>query len=149
MLKMHFKIITVGKIKNKSLISEIDELKKRISRFEIIELKEVKEKTEDLIKRKEFEIIKPYLDKNCFNILLLESGKEFDTKEFYNKLKSINKPVQFIITGAFGPNEELKSSCDLVLSLSKMTFTHEQALYMLVEQIYRVQCFEKNIPYTK
>lgn len=146
---MHFKIITIGKIKNKSLICEIDELKKRISRFEIIELKEVKEKTKDLIKKKEFEIIKPYLDKNCFNILLLESGKEFDTKEFYTKLKSIDRPIQFIITGAFGPNDELKKSCDMILSLSKMTFTHEQALYMLVEQIYRVQCFEKNIPYTK
>jgi len=146
---MQFKIITIGKIKNRSLNSEIDELKKRISRFEIIELKEVKEKTEDLIKRKEFELIKPYLDKNCFNILLLESGKEFDTKEFYNKLKTTTRSIQFIITGAFGPSEELKRSCDMILSLSKMTFTHEQALYMLVEQIYRVQCFEKNIPYTK
>ena len=146
---MHFKIITVGKIKNKNLISEIDELKKRISRFEIVELKEVKEKTEELIKKKEFEIIKPYINKSNYNILLLESGKEFDTKEFYNKLKSIDKPIQFIITGAFGPNDDLKKACDLVISLSKMTFTHEQALYMLGEQVYRVQCFEKNIPYTK
>lgn len=146
---MQFQIITIGKIKNKSLISEIDELKKRISRLEIIELKEVKEKSEVEIKRKEFELIKPYLNKSYFNILLLESGKEFDTKEFCNKLKSIDRPINFIITGAFGPNDDLKKSCDLILSLSKMTFTHEQALYMLVEQVYRVQCFEKNIPYTK
>ena len=54
-----------------------------------------------------------------------------------------------LVTGAFGPSEELKRRTLFSLSLSEMTFTHEQALYMLVEQLYRVSCFEKGIDYTK
>ncbi len=55
----------------------------------------------------------------------------------------------FIITGACGPSEKLIQNVDATLSLSEMTFTHEQALYMLVEQIYRVDQLEKGTSYTK
>lgn len=146
---MQFKIITIGKLKNKSLLNEIEELNKRISRLEIIELKEIKDKNIDIIKKKESELILKNLSKSNLNILLWEYGDEFSTKSFYDKIKNISRPICFIITGAFGPNEELKKSVDQILSLSQMTFTHEQAFYMLVEQIYRLECFEKNIPYTK
>lgn len=146
------KIITIGKLKNSSLKSEIEDLKKRISKLEIIELKEIKEKNIEILKKKEYELLKPYVqDKSKTTYLLWEHGKEYTTQEFNQEIKksSENQQLQFIITGAFGPNEQLKSEIQKKLSLSKMTFTHEQALYMLVEQIYRHYCFDKNINYTK
>jgi len=143
------KIIIVGKIRNKNLLNEINGLKKRISRLEIIELKEIKDKNIQIIKKKEFELIKPLIINSNYNILLIENGNEFSTKSFYEKFKNNYSNLVFVITGAFGPNEDLKKLFDLQLSLSKMTFTHEQALYLLIEQIYRMQCFSKNIPYTK
>jgi len=143
------KIITIGKTKNKDLNSQILELKKRLKRCEILELKEVKDSNEQIVKKKEFELIKPHIDKNNFTVLLIEDGSEFSTKGFYNYFKACQKPITFIITGAFGPCKELRDEVDFCLSLSKMTFTHEQCLYLLVEQIYRFDCFEKNIPYTK
>jgi 23S rRNA (pseudouridine1915-N3)-methyltransferase len=146
---MQIKILTIGKLKNKNLFSEIEDLMKRISRLEIIELKEIKNKNLEVIKKKEFDLINNYLSSSNYNVLLWEFGLEFNTREFYDKFREIEKPILFIITGAYGPSEELKKKVDLKLSLSKMTFTHEQALYMLVEQIYRIDCFEKNIPYTK
>lgn len=146
---MNFKIITIGKLKNKNLLQEINELKKRISRLEIIELKEIKDKNIEIIKKKEFDLISQNLKKSEFNILLWEHGKEFTTKDFYQKIKNLSQNICFIITGAFGPSEELKKIVNLNLSLSQMTFTHEQALYLLIEQIYRIECFKKNIPYTK
>lgn len=146
---MKFKIITIGKLKNKNLLSEVDELKKRISRLEIVELKEVKDKNTDVIKKKEQELIEKNISKSDYNVLLWEYGKEFSTKEFYEKIKKIDKTICFIITGAFGPSDELKDMVDMKLSLSAMTFTHEQAFYMLIEQIYRAQCFERNIDYSK
>jgi len=146
---MQFKIITIGKIKNKNLINEIDNLKKRINRLEIIELKEIKDNNIEIIKQKECELILNNIKKSDFNILLWEHGNEFNTKEFYNKIKKIDRPICFIITGAYGPNEKLKEQVNMLFSLSKMTFTHEQAYYMLIEQLYRIECFEKNIPYTK
>jgi len=143
------KIICIGKIKNKSLITEINDLKKRLSRFEIIELKEIKEKNINILKKKECELISKHLTKSNYNILLIENGLEFSTQKFYEKFGRENREINFIITGAFGPNDELKNKVDFHLSLSKLTFTHEQAQYILIEQIYRMQCIEKNIPYTK
>ncbi len=146
---MKFKIITFGKVKNKNLFLEIEELKKRISRIEFVELKEVKEKNIDILKKKEFELIKENISKENYNILLWEHAQELDTISFHKYLKNIDKTICFIITGAYGPNDDLKSLIDMTLSLSKMTYTHEQAQYMLVEQLYRVECIEKNIGYTK
>jgi 23S rRNA pseudoU1915 N3-methylase RlmH len=60
---MKFKMISIGKIKNKNILSEIDELKKRISRIEHIELKEIKDNNIEIIKKKEFEIIKNTIKK--------------------------------------------------------------------------------------
>jgi 23S rRNA (pseudouridine1915-N3)-methyltransferase len=149
------KIITIGKLKNKSLIEEIQNLKKRISKLEILELKEIKQINENILKKKEYELLKPHIngqEQNTF--LLCEYGKEYTTFEFDKIIKQTNEQtnnqtLQFIICGAFGPDENLKKQLPKKLSLSKMIFTHEQALYMLVEQIYRHYCFDKNIPYTK
>lgn len=143
------KIYTIGKIKNKSLLTEIEDLKKRVNRLEIIELKEIKDNNSEVLKKKEFELIKEYVSKSNHNFLLWEFGKEYNTKEFYSKLSKIDRNICFFITGAFGPNDDLKTLIPSTISLSKMTFTHEQALYMLVEQVYRCDCFEKGINYTK
>jgi 23S rRNA (pseudouridine1915-N3)-methyltransferase len=152
---MKYRIITIGKIKNKNLFEEINDLIKKIDRIEIIELKEIKEKNEELLKEKELKEFEKYLKlNNNYNIILTEQGKEFTTENFYKKIKEIENKnieiIQFFIFGPFGPSKNInKYKIDLDLSLSKMTFTHKQALYLLIEQIYRVECFKKNIPYTK
>ncbi|MFW5704522.1 MAG: 23S rRNA (pseudouridine(1915)-N(3))-methyltransferase RlmH [Nanoarchaeota archaeon] len=146
---MQYKIISVGKVKNKSLQTEIEELKKRISRLKEIEIREIKDSNPEIIKKKEFEEIKKNLSSEDFKVLLTEKGESFSTQNFYERLKSIEKPICFIINGAFGHSKELEKYIDMKLSLSEMTFTHEQAKYLLFEQIYRLECFEKGIPYTK
>ncbi len=146
---MIYKIICIGKIKNSNLKSEIEELKKRIARLEIQELKEIKEKTENEVKNKEYEEIKKHLNNSYLNILLTENGTSYTTQTFHQFLKKQENPICFIISGAFGPDEKLKQEINQHLSLSKMTFTHEMAQYLLIEQLYRAECIEKNIPYTK
>lgn len=149
------KIITIGKLKNQNLKHEITQLTKRIKNLEILELKEIKEKNEQLLKQKEFQQIKPHIqNKQQTTFLLCEYGNQYSTFELNKKLTQIsqNNPsetIQFIICGAFGPDEKLKQQLTQTLSLSKMIFTHEQALYMLIEQLYRNQCINNKIPYTK
>jgi 23S rRNA (pseudouridine1915-N3)-methyltransferase len=146
---MNITIFTIGKVKNSFLQKEIQNLQQRIPRLEIISLKECKANVDEEVKKKEYLSFKSYLEKQGVHILLTEKGKQYTTYEFYNKLKSFEQPIYFYISGALGPHDLLKQEISNHLSLSKMIFTHEQALYLLVEQLYRCNCFEKNIPYTK
>jgi 23S rRNA (pseudouridine1915-N3)-methyltransferase len=53
----------------------------------------------------------------------------------------------FVIGSAEGLDNRVKERADLLLSLSDMTFTHEIARLLLVEQIYRAFTIIKNIKY--
>lgn len=141
-------ILVIGRVKNSSLKKEIEELQKRITRLKIVELKEIKENSPEVTKKKEEQLIIKNLKKSSKTYLLHEHGKTYTTKEFSTKISSLEEQITFVITGAYGPNDTLCEAFERI-SLSPLTFTHEQALYLLVEQLYRVECFEKNIPYTK
>ena len=58
-----------------------------------------------------------------------------------------SKKIVFIIGGAYGFNKELKKTVQKKISLSKLTFTHDMARVILIEQIYRALTVIKNIPY--
>ncbi len=141
-----------GKIKNKNLKNEIEYYSKKIDKVKLISIKENKERNPELIKKKEFLNIKEKI-KNDYNILLMEKGKEYDTIKFCEyiekKIKNINKNINFIINGPFGPSQELINFCDETISLSRLTFLHETSIYLLLEQLYRCQCIKNNIPYHK
>lgn len=146
---MNITVLSIGKIRNKNVLLEIEELKKRMPKVKFIETKDFKDKNISVIQRKELDEIKKYLKPSNYNILLSEFGKEFSTSEFYNYFKKQEKPLFFIISGPFGHDRILEKEVDLVLSLSKMTYAHEVAKLLLIDQIYRYYCFEKNINYTK
>jgi len=55
----------------------------------------------------------------------------------------------FVIGGAYGLDDEIKSQANLVISLSKMTFPHLLARIVLIEQIYRAYLINNNHPYHK
>ncbi len=57
------------------------------------------------------------------------------------------KEITYLIGAADGHTEELRKSCDLVLSLSPLTLQHELALVVLLEQIYRVATLRRGEPY--
>ncbi len=57
--------------------------------------------------------------------------------------------VSFVIGGAFGLDSRVLARANRQLSLSDMTFPHEMARLMLVEQIYRAGTILRNEPYHK
>jgi 23S rRNA (pseudouridine1915-N3)-methyltransferase len=58
-------------------------------------------------------------------------------------------PVVFVIGGSLGLPPAVLARADLVLSLSPMTFPHQLVPLLLLEQIYRADCINRNIPYHK
>ena len=76
-------------------------------------------------------------DKGAMVIALTEEGREYTTKEFSGFLETIDRKIIFIIGGPFGISPEVKQRADRLMALSRMTFTHEMARMIFLEQLYR------------
>lgn len=84
-------------------------------------------------------------------ILLDENGKNFGSvafAEWINKQQiSGIKRLVFMIGGPYGFSAEIYAKAQQKISLSKMTFSHQMARLLFVEQLYRVHTILKNEPY--
>lgn len=143
------KIICLGKIKEKYLNDLINDYKQRISKYQKIELIELKD-TNNLDEEKEN--IKKHLNKNEYLIALDIEGKEMDSLEFAKTIDSvfINYPtITFVIGSSFGLHEEIKKEANLRLSFSQMTYPHGLFRGILLEQIYRAFKILNNENYHK
>ncbi len=137
------RIIRIGKVPKSK---DIDDYIKKIKAIEIITIKDEKAKNDDFLKQKEG---KKLLNKcKGYVIALSEDGEQLDSIAFAKVLEK-NPDITFLIGGAFGLSEEVKKKANYVLSLSKMTFPHEMAYLILVEQIYRAERIMEGHPYHK
>lgn len=91
------------------------------------------------------------LDNKKHVILLDEKGKDFSSLQFasYIENKTVNESndLIFIIGGAYGFSESLYSRSNDMISLSKMTFSHQLIRLLFVEQLYRAFTIIKNEKY--
>ncbi len=83
-----------------------------------------------------------------FNIILHPEGKILDSFEFYKSF-DINTNLNFFIGGAYGFEKNFLQKGDLIISLSKLTFSHKIAKVVLYEQIYRALTLLHKHPYHK
>ena len=144
MLKIsHYKIIAIGKIKKKWIQEGIEMYLKRLPGLEV---KEIKDSTQI----KEEHSIKEIISKNEILITLNENGQSFTSKQLATKLlNSHNQNITFVIGGAFGLSPSLNNSAAWQLSLSPLTFPHEIARLLLIEQLYRAKTISQGGPYHK
>ncbi|TCO77930.1 23S rRNA (pseudouridine(1915)-N(3))-methyltransferase RlmH [Marinisporobacter balticus] len=159
---MNITIIGVGKIKEKYLVSAINEYKKRLSRYcklSIIEV--VDEKAPENLSQKQMEQIKDaegekilkYVKEGMYVVALDIQGKMLSSEDFSDKLQSLgvqgNSNISFIIGGSLGLSEEVRIRSDFKLSFSPMTFPHQLMRVILLEQVYRGFRIMKGEPYHK
>ncbi len=73
-------------------------------------------------------------------IVLDEKGERMTSREFALLLSQCfdsGTPATFVIGGAYGLTEEVRKGAKAVVKLSDMTYTHEMARLILLEQVYR------------
>tara|TARA_B100001250_G_C19642418_1_gene718878 strand:- start:206 stop:643 length:438 start_codon:yes stop_codon:yes gene_type:complete len=139
----HFKIIAIGKIRKQWIQEGIEMYLKRLPGLKVIEIK-------DSTQRKEENAIKEFLKKNETLITLNENGKSFTSQEFSKKIINCqNQNITFAIGGASGFSPSLNDSASWQLSLSPLTFPHEIARLLLIEQLYRAKTISQGGPYHK
>ncbi len=135
-------ILALGKIKDKSYAHLAGEYLKRLkpyARIKMMELEAVafSEKMRDKAKDYEGEKIENFLNKQSEAVvyLLAERGLQMPSPEFAHWLEK-KSPLILVVGGALGFSEALyqKYPC---LSLSPLTFPHELARVVLLEQLYR------------
>ena len=138
-----YKIIAVGKIKKKWIQEGIDMYLKRLPGLEVIEIK-------DNNQTKEENTIKEIIGKNEILVTLNENGQSFTSKQLATKLlNSHNQNIIFVIGGASGLAPSLNNLASWQLSLSPLTFPHEIARLLLIEQLYRAKTIAQGGPYHK
>ena len=139
----HYKIIAIGKVKKKWIHSGIKMYLNRLPGLQVIEIK-------DSTQEKEESTIKEIIKKNETLITLNENGHSFTSKEFAKKLLDChNQNITFIIGGASGLSPSLNNCAAWQLSLSPLTFPHELARLLLIEQLYRSKTIFQGGPYHK
>ena len=158
---MTVKIYCVGKIKD-FYKTGVDEYVKRLSSYAKIEVIEVKDESiadkpseKEIIKAKDTECsrVLKLLKPNEYLIGLDLNKKEMGSVEFSkyleDKLNSYGSSISFVIGGSYGLSDELKKRVNDSLSFSKMTFPHQLARLIFLEQIYRAFKILNNETYHK
>ncbi|HMQ01972.1 MAG TPA: 23S rRNA (pseudouridine(1915)-N(3))-methyltransferase RlmH [Candidatus Doudnabacteria bacterium] len=139
-------IICVGKLKEQAYQQLDKEFRKRLSPFmklKIIELPEEPYRAKDdldRIRQMESEAIQKNIPANSLVILLKENGTIKDSKEFAQSLErlgSLGQEIVFVIGSGVGLHPVLNEQANYVYSLSKLTFPHNLARIVLLEQLYR------------
>lgn len=156
---MKIKIIALGKIKEKFLKDGIDEFLKRLTPYasvEIVELSPIEIKDENLTEKvleQEGEKILAHIKPQSYVITLEIQGKMLSSEDFAQKIEELTNDgtaeIIFVIGSSCGISKTVSARANFKLSMSKMTFLHQFARLILVEQIYRAFKIIKKETYHK
>jgi len=147
---MGMTIIAVGRMKEKPYRAMADEYLKRLGRygkFDEIELPDLPEPAasspalEEQVKQREGESILQRIKPGDHVIALTIPGKQWDSPGLSRHLDDLltrgASSIVFVIGGSLGLSEQVIARADEQLSMSAMTFPHQLARVMLLEQLYR------------
>jgi 23S rRNA (pseudouridine1915-N3)-methyltransferase len=150
---MKLTIIAVGKLKEKYLKDGIAEYSKRLTRFCDLEIIEIEDEQvpENIsaanalqVKRKEADKILKKVKEGSVLVVLDIKGEKLDSEEFASKLNSFfisgNSHITFVIGGSLGLDDSLIKKSNFKFSMSDLTFPHQLARLILLEQLFR--CFK-------
>ncbi len=153
------RIIGIGAYKFDLLQSGESEFLKRLKRYCRIDVQWVESqkissrRSASEILRLESELLLSKIPEPSLLVALDRQGQILSSEAFSEKLNHWQnqsaKEVVFIIGGPLGLDRRVLEEADMILSFSKMTFTHEMIRLLLLEQLYRAFTILKSEPYHK
>jgi 23S rRNA (pseudouridine1915-N3)-methyltransferase len=150
---MKFQFIWIGKTKDKNWRALQDEYMRRLSHFVKCEIVQIRDSAPHESPEIEGNRILQLLNQNSFVCLLDVKGRSLSSfdlaREITNWQNRGLKEIAFIIGGAEGVSTAVSEKANYMLSLSFLTFTHEMARVVLLEQLYRGYTIIKGFPYQK
>lgn len=126
---------------------------RRLSHFVKCEVAETRESAAREGAEIESKRILELFNPKTFVVLLDVKGKSLSSHDLAAEVEKWQirglKEIGFVIGGANGVSGEIAERADYLLSLSFLTFTHEMARVVLIEQLYRANSILKGFPYQK
>lgn len=136
------KIIAIGKTATiwQQLEKEFLQRLSGFTKIELLILETIKAGEKEKIILEEGKKILAKITIKDFVVVLNKEGENFLSENLAQKInywQTHGKNLVFIIGGAFGLSEVIMKRANFILSLSNLTFTHEIARIILLEQLYR------------
>jgi 23S rRNA (pseudouridine1915-N3)-methyltransferase len=135
------RVLAVGKVRKRWIQEGLAMYLKRLPGLIITELK-------DSTPQREAEAITAQLRADEQLVVLSEEGELVGSVAFAERLQGTGSDrLAFVIGGADGLDPALKARASRTLSLSPLTFPHELARLLLLEQLYRALTIQQGGAY--
>lgn len=150
---MKFRFIWVGRTKDRNWLALQDEYLQRLSHFVRCEIIEVRDAPSHSGKEIEGKRILDKLNQTSLVCLLDVKGESASSEKLATIIEGWQvrgqKEIAFVLGGVDGVSKDVAQRADFMLSLSFLTFTHEMARVVMLEQIYRAFTIINRFPYQK
>jgi 23S rRNA (pseudouridine1915-N3)-methyltransferase len=148
------RLIAVGGVREPYVAEAVADFRQRLQRMTPYEEREVAAasgRDPARAMREEAERVRRALGPNEIVWLLERTGRSFTSVELAERLAALElggaRRLTLVVAGAYGAAPSLIERADLCWSLSPLTFLHEWARAIAIEQLYRAMKIRRNEPY--
>ncbi len=156
-MKLH--LVFVGKTREPYLREGIEDFLRRLHRYAHVEVQEVRAERlsrDDQAERVvglESSRVMAAVPEHSHLVVLDRQGRQMSSETLARWWENLEREgcrkLCFVVGGVLGFSDELRRQAQTLLSLSKMTFTHEMSRLILLEQIYRACTIMRGEKYHK
>lgn len=154
---MKHELLFLGKIKDSFIEQGVKEYASRIKHYTSFDIKILKERSKKQKKLSTIEeqgkLLLKAVPQHAFKVVLDSRGQQFSSEAFAKKIETweLNgiRHASYLIGGPEGHSQEVLKAADLLLSIAKMTFTHDMIRLLLTEQLYRAYTIKAGEKYHK
>lgn len=154
---MKHELLFLGKTKDRLIAENIEEYYARLKHYTVLSISILKEKKKrkhnSSLKEEEGDLLLRSIPRGALIVALDSRGIQLTSESFSKKIENWEirgtKQVSYLIGGPDGLSQKVTDSADLLLSLSRMTFTHDMVRLFLIEQLYRAYTIKAGEKYHK